>query len=286
MSGLDIHACEPLIYFRIPMSNAAKLLQEANSFLEDIQKFQNQTEEKEEKEEKSIEPFFNYQGGKDKPEPYVFGNGFWAEKEFELTVELIGFIEWFFLKYKQLPQEDNFKDYYPDHRLPENFQDFFVQIAPDLKKRGIPHYETPLEYLEPQFALAVNMMCDPYDKAPTAEKLKRAGLNTRTWKNFLLRPKYQEFYEKALNDIFNDQTRQEAKRQLSKLVDNGDLQAIKYYEERQNIYRPAQETASEIVNRILVQMIEILARIVDQSTMAKIASEFSKANLIIETEAR
>jgi hypothetical protein len=193
--------------------------------------------------------------------------------------DLVAFIEQFYLRHHVLPNKPDFIDHYKNEQylLPQShdgWETLLVEIEPALKARGIPTYQTPDHFLEPNFILAVNLITNPYDKRPVASKLKDANITTKQWKNLLLKPQYLEFYQSHLNQIFDEQTQLDAKVGLQRLIANGDLAAIKHYQELQNIYRP-QTNYNEVLASVLQAIIEILTVHVSPQVMGIVANEIS-----------
>jgi hypothetical protein len=194
--------------------------------------------------------------------------------------DLVAFVESHYIKYHVLPNKPDFTSHYKDtaYLLPQShdgWETLLVEIEPALKARGIPTYNTPDQFLEPNFILAVNLITNPYDKRPVASKLKDANITTKQWKNLLLKPKYLEFYQSHLDQIFDEQTQLDAKVGLQRLIANGDLAAIKHYQELQNIYRP-QTNYNEILAHTLQAIIEILTVHVSPNVLGIVANEISQ----------
>lgn len=218
-------------------------------------------------------------------EAFVLGD-FWPKKQHETRHLVLGYIEEFFQENETLPTKaqitrhfEDIKDLLPKDK--DDWDDFLESLTSPLQARGIFPYVLPTNQLEPRFVLACNLICDPLDTRAQTAKLKEAGLTTKQWKHLLNQEKYFRFYEQALDQIFDQRTRAEAKRNLSKMVENGDLAAIKYYEERQNIYRPNNH---QDIQQVLIQMVsvtmEILAKHVTQEVLQKVAFEFQERNII------
>lgn len=194
--------------------------------------------------------------------------------------EAITFVETHYYRYKSLPAISDFKQNFEEALLPKSpkdWDDFLLSIQDSLQARGIPSYETPQDYLEPNFVLAVNLICNPYDRRSVAAKLKEAGLTTKQWTGFLRQDKYQEYYRSRLDAIFNEDLQNEAKLALSRLIQAGDLQAIKHYHELQNIYRP-NNTNQVLV--VLQAIMEVLATHVEPIILSRIATEFQASETI------
>jgi hypothetical protein len=198
---------------------------------------------------------------------------FWPKLKLQdFRKEAITFIETFYFQYKSLPSLADFVAKFSPEILPKgpaDWEDFLVNIQEPLQNRGIPAYEVPLDYLEPNFVLAVNLIVNPYDKRAVPAKLKEAGLSTKQWQGFLRQDKHQEYYRKRLDQIFDEDTQNDAKLALQRLIQAGDLQAIKHYHELQNIYRPSQQNNQ--IQLILMAIMEILTLHVPPEIIGKVA---------------
>jgi hypothetical protein len=259
------------------------LIADAQAFIQSVKDFgtparaekfrtnQSQSEEETSSQtpKQSFTPKFSFEQNPSKP-------NFWPKlKLTDFRREAITFVETHYFKYKSLPAISDFKQHFADtpNLLPESpkaWDDFFLSIQEPLQNRGIPSYETPLNYLEPNFVLAVSLICNPYDRRAIAAKLKEAGLTTKQWTGFLRQDHYQEYYRQRLDDIFNEDMQQEAKLALTHLIQAKDLGAIKHYHELQNIYRPNNTNQVQV---ILQAIMEVLARNVDSSILSRVATE-------------
>lgn len=205
------------------------------------------------------------------------------KKEKDLYEELISFVEQFYQDHKKLPNQADFEQNFPKSALPssiEEWQDTLNEISPILENRGIKPYQVSSEYLEPNFVLAVSLITNPYDTRNPVAKLKEAGLTNKQWKNLLLKPKCKEYYEKCLNEIFDEHAQNSAKISLMRLVEQGDLQAIKHFHELKDIYRPQDHSGQMLA--ILKAVMEILAKYVPGDVLIKVGAEL-RENPIIET---
>ena len=214
---------------------------------------------------------------------FEFGKAFWPEPKEPLRKRLIAHVVYYYNIHKELPQqselEKKFKGEVPASQDRSAWIDLLQGIAPSLSAQGIPAYAVPTEFLEPNFVLAVQFICNPLDKRSVQAKLKEAGLTTLQWKSLLRKESNHEYYKSCLNDIFNQDTKLSAKRALTELVESGDLQAIKYYNELVNEYRPHQQFNTDL-SQILQIILTIVASYVDQGQLRKIAQEFAENALL------
>lgn len=149
------------------------------------------------------------------------------------------------------------------------------QINSALAKRELPPYDPYVrnrDELDPAFVVAVNKLCDVSDKRSKVIKLKEVGLTTQRF-NVLLRSKINRtYYEQRAETAFRD-VAPVAKTSLGKLVDSGDLQAIKYYNEWSGEHDPNKELTTNL-NKLIALFMEVLIRHVPPELVKTISSEF------------
>ena len=149
------------------------------------------------------------------------------------------------------------------------------QINSALNKRELPPYDPHQrnsDELDPAFVVAVNKLCDVSDKRSKVIKLKEVGLTSQRF-NILLRSKVNRtYYEHRAEQAFRD-VAPVAKTSLGKLVDSGDLQAIKYYNEWSGEHDPNRELTSNL-NKLIALFMEVLITHVPPELVKVISSEF------------
>ena len=147
-----------------------------------------------------------------------------------------------------------------------------------LSNRGIKPYNTTENYIDPKFAWAVSLIVNHLDKRTIPAKLKEAGITTKDWQAFFSRKRHYEYFQNRLDTVFDEDVKNDAKIALAKAVQNGDLQAIKYYNELKNIYRPETQNAiPDDISIVLTAVMEILAAHVTSDVLNRIAAEIRSA---------
>jgi len=144
-----------------------------------------------------------------------------------------------------------------------------------LAKRELPPYDPFLrneEELDPTFVVAVNFLVDVSDKRSKSVKLKAVGLTSQKFNSLLRNKLNRSYYETRASQAF-DEVAPVAKTSLGKLVDSGDLQAIKYYHEFTGIHDPNRELNNNL-NKLISLFMEILIKHVDPEVVRTISSEF------------
>lgn len=243
-----------------------RLIQDSNEFIKTLKKFHGESE-------KSAEPEEDTPVGENETPNYPTLSfdfkDLWPSKKKDERAEILTYCEQVYWNTGKLPTEADFRLNFPDVTLDE---DFFQSLVEPLTARGLPSYQIADDFREPNFVLAVNLICNVYDKRSIPAKLKTAGLTSSQWRAFLRRPDLAAYYQNCINQIFDEDTKQEAKLQLSRLVSQGDLQAIKHFNEVQNIYRP-QSNQTEMVMLYLHSIMEVLAKYVSSEVLNKVAAE-------------
>jgi hypothetical protein len=268
-------------------SKARRLIQDSDEFMKSIKKFNTPEEEEPKHEERPTPPV----GKPSLPKlhfsstPNTFPElQFWPTKvdTEENRKDMITFVETFYFKYKKLPNKADFENRFAKQYLPsshDGWNALLLSLQEPLTNRGIRPYETPLEYLEPNFVLAVNLIVNCYDKRAIAAKLKEAGLTTKQWTALLRDEEHNLYYKTRLGEIFDEDTALDAKVALRQLVVEGDLGAIRHYHEMQNIYRPQQNANSQIL-LIMQAIMEILALHVSPDILGRVANDIKSSSII------
>jgi hypothetical protein len=272
-------------------SKARRLIQDSDEFIKSIKKF---NKEKEEEISYNTETSSNtsqrppvgmkleFKSTKNTLQNTLH---FWPNKvdTEDNRRDLLTFIESFYFKHKKLPNKADFEQRFDKAYLPKNTSDWqalLLSFQEPLTNRGLRPYETPLEYLEPNFVLAVNLIVNCYDKRAIAAKLKEAGLTTKQWTTLLRDEEHHEYYKARLGEIFDEDTQNDAKVALRQLIVEGDLGAIRHYHEMQNIYRPNAQSQNTQILLIMQAIMEILALHVSPDVLGRVANDIKSSSII------
>ena len=218
---------------------------------------------------------------------------FSRSKEYEnpFRVDVLTFIEVYYYETKKLPDFHVLHEHFRDHPERPNFLRGWAtvldSIADSLQNRGIKPYNTTDNYIDPKFAWAVSLVVNHLDKRTIPAKLKEAGLTTKEWQAFMRRKRHFDYFQSRLDEVFTQDVKNDAKIALARSIQNGDLQAIKYYNELQNIYRPETQSAIQMVSIVLTAVMEILAQHVSSDIINRVAAEIRSSpsvRKIIEIE--
>jgi len=216
---------------------------------------------------------------------------FWPKKKYNWPIEYVTFVERFFYTFKKLPTRKDFELQFQqikDNILPktlEDWQHLLLELQEPLQARGLPVYDVPPQYLQPNFVLAVGLVLNVYDKRAIAAKLKEANLTTKQWVNLLRIQSNRDYFQSRLNEIFDEDAQSDAKVALHKLIVSGDLPAIKHFHELQNIYRPEHNTQQSLITALQAIM-EILAKYVTPEILGRVANDIrSSSQFAIESKA-
>jgi hypothetical protein len=186
--------------------------------------------------------------------------------------QLLAYCDAYFHRQHVMPTVELLVGYWPDSKsflLSSEFTD-------QLRIRGLPYNEllTPDGY-PVGFVNAANLILDHSDRRSKPAKLKSIGLTTRQWNMWLKLPKCREYVEKEVNDVFTLISPVEAKQSLARAVEQGDLNAVKYFHELTGVYRPGQESLVNLA-AVLAAVMEILVKYVEPSIFPQVAQELDQ----------
>lgn len=122
---------------------------------------------------------------------------------------------------------------------------------------------------------AISYILDYHDKRPIRSKLKDINVTTHEYQEWLKEAEFHSLMTRELQARFKN-VDIDAHLGLSRLVLDGDLNAIKYYFEFTGKYRPNTETQINITV-VLAKLMDVLVRHVDSEVLDAIANS-------IETE--
>lgn len=154
-------------------------------------------------------------------------------------------------------------------------KEMLPQINKAMEKRELPEfdiYKRPKNELDPSFVVAVNSLVDISDKRTKSVKLKAVGLTTQKFNVLLNNPLNKAYLENRAEKAFNN-VAPVAKTSLGKLVEIGDLQAIKYFHEFTGEHDPNREINNNL-NKLISLFMEILIRHVPKDVVDVISKEF------------
>jgi len=219
-------------------------------------------------------PSFNFGDKKD---------DFWPKKKYNWPIEYVSFVERYYHIHKKLPDRQSFEIQFRGLNAPlpttlEDWQHLLLSLQEPLTARGLPIYDVPPQYLQPNFVLAVGLVVNVHDKRAIAAKLKEANLTTKQWSNLLRIDSNRDYFQSRLNEIFDEDAQSDAKVALHKLIVAGDLQAIKHFHELQNIYRP-EVNANQNLMVALQAIMEILAKYVNSDTLSRVANDIRSSTV-------
>lgn len=121
---------------------------------------------------------------------------------------------------------------------------------------------------------ALSYILDYHDKRPIRLKLKDINVTTHEYQEWLQQENFQRVLRKELDLRFKNLDI-DAKLGLSRLILEGDLNAIKYYYEFTGLYRPQTETQVNLTV-IIAKLMDVLVRHVNPESLDTIASEIER----------
>lgn len=213
----------------------------------------------------------------------------------ETYLDVLTFYETRFWLTATLPNNEEVKNRFSlSQRVFDNYYDRLVEplknrLGLELKPRSTFNLDTgavkisgPEADLDPLFVMATSIICDTADKRTTAAKLKQLGMTTKQWQGQIKLPAQRAYFEKRLAESF-DNVELSAKLSLSKNVEAGDLQSIKYYHEYTGKYRPQNDTTLNLVF-LMGRMMEILSKFLSPEQLSLVADEIDNVLEVKETK--
>jgi hypothetical protein len=135
-------------------------------------------------------------------------------------------------------------------------------------KKTFHHYDSDLD---PSFVLAVNLILTTADKRSLSAKLKTIGVSPQKWEAYLRNGSHRDYFETRLKRTFGDADFY-AKLNLSRSIESGDLNAIKFYYEVTGKYSPQSESNDFL--KVILQLMEILAKHLNPEILDVVSREF------------
>jgi hypothetical protein len=180
---------------------------------------------------------------------------------------------------RELPSYPPVEEIYKQFNLTrDEFQQLLGDLNHALKKKGWDKFALPSvlgvgrkAQLDPFFIMAVELLTDPIDKRSKSAKLKAVGISSKRFTFLLEKEEYRKYWDKKVS-IVRSQATNFGDLALSRNVENGDLQSIKYLNELTGRYRSQDETVINLMV-LLGRMMEVLAKHVEPQVLAVIADE-------------
>lgn len=154
-----------------------------------------------------------------------------------------------------------------------------------LKARGYPEYvfdkapKDPSSDYDPLFILACEKILDANSSKSFSARIKELsplGITSTTWTNWMKIPKYFNYANGIFNERFDRDTELQAKMALSRNVQQGDLQSIKYYNELTGKFRPQTESQMAVVTMMNI-FFEIVSKYLSPDVIDTVAEELENS---------
>lgn len=134
------------------------------------------------------------------------------------------------------------------------------------------------ETLTGEQLMAANVMLNVHDKRSEREKLNFLGISSQKWHGWRRQPAFSNYLSSRAEAAFEADDFK-AFQSLSKSVEDGDLNAVKFHFEMRGRYKNTLDVNVNIEG-IMTQMIEIVAKHVrDPNTIVAIANELEQLEL-------
>lgn len=139
------------------------------------------------------------------------------------------------------------------------------------------------EILDPlQFKVA-QMLLNPSDRRSLRTKLKECGVTMKTYDAWRASPAFQKYFRDQIRKRFREADTT-ADLELMRLLEDGDLKAIQYYNEMTG---RTQSNDQINLTRVLAMVMEILVQYVSSDNLRKIATELEqRVGDVLEVDSR
>lgn len=185
-------------------------------------------------------------------------------------IEVINWIEEWWLRKGTFPPVDSLKSFFPSFDLKESLNhDLFLTA---LENRGVKLPSADDKLTNEQLA-AIAVMSNFRDtRSPTA-KLRSIGVTWTKWQGWMKNKHFKEFLHDLAASNFQDSI-DVVQSGLLKAAEKGNVEAVKFYLEATGRYTPqSQETVN--VKMILAKILEVIQmHVKDPATLRSIAVDF------------
>jgi len=131
----------------------------------------------------------------------------------------------------------------------------------------------PVDFSKAQLA-AILTMVDPLDRRTAASKLKLLGLTTQQWNAWMREEKFKNYVHELSAKNFVDGIHM-AQTGLAKKLEDGDVNAIKYYYEVTGRFQGSDSGNVQNLRLIITKLVEVLQRrIKDPDLLREIGQDF------------
>lgn len=147
------------------------------------------------------------------------------------------------------------------------------QVLTALKQRGV-NFEQDIDskVLTPKQVMLANILMNIYDKSSVRQKLKSLNISTQQYNAWMRQPAFRAYMQKRAEEIHSSAD-VDGYLELSRLVQEGDLSAIKFHFEMRGIYTPRQQIEVNVTS-VIAQLLEIIQRhVTDKDTLIRIAAD-------------
>jgi hypothetical protein len=114
------------------------------------------------------------------------------------------------------------------------------------------------EVLTPQQILCINTVLDPNDKRSDSRKFKELGITTKLWDQWKSDPAFAAYYRARIDKLIEGA--EEVDRTLYERARDGDVSAIKFYNELTGRYRPQEAARGQDIRLLQLKIMEVITR--------------------------
>lgn len=148
-----------------------------------------------------------------------------------------------------------------------------VEFQQAIELRGIP-WKSDYKGITPEQQRVITLITNPTDRRPLGRRLKSAGVSWATYQAWCKQPHFKNYVDKLAEEILQENI-STAHTMLTNRVQNGDLNAIKFFYELTGRHDP-NRVENVNLRAVITQILEIIQRRVrDPETLQAIASDMS-----------
>jgi hypothetical protein len=134
------------------------------------------------------------------------------------------------------------------------------------------------DLVTPEQALLANLLFNTHDKRTTREKLQDLNISSQKYHAWLNEPAFQNYLKRRAEALFQNSDHT-AYKTLINSIENGNLEATKYFFEMRGIYNPKVQVDVN-VEGLLTKVVEIVSKhVTDPTTLEAIATELETNEL-------
>jgi hypothetical protein len=193
-----------------------------------------------------------------------------------LIWEILAFIEQIYYQTNLLPTKEKIQEEFEiDSRTLARITRT-TEFKNAYEARGLPNYSQFLKQAETKLLTAkqlmiANIVLNTYDRKSLAAKLKAINITTTQFQALQKNPTFMAYLrQESINRLSNADV--DARLSLTRLVQDADLNAIKFFYEITGQHSPVQQQSIDLLS-VMAQMMEILVQYLMPSQLLEVADK-------------